>query len=142
MAALGASTVLLSSCGSNKNSKSLAPIYSELEKVVRSKQELISDATWLITSEPAVSIPLQVIVDQNLLHINALSPYVSSGASPSPKVVSEGINLPALAARCNVFSSNNLRLASEVPDAEISRVVALIAGSEMQHHILLAGYIV
>jgi hypothetical protein len=33
-------------------------------------------------------------------------------------------------------------VASGLPDAELSRLLALIAGSEMQHHALLSGLIV
>ena len=143
MVALGASTLLVSSCGVIQNSDSVATVYGELEKIIRAKQELISDAKWLLVAEPALSGPLQVVVDQSLIHVDALASYLPAGASPSPSsVVSESVDLTALAARCKVFSANSLQVASNSPDAEISRVVALIAGSEIQHHAMLIGYII
>jgi hypothetical protein len=61
-------------------------------------------------------------------------------ASPSAPT-SQGVDLPALTTRCAVFSTNNMELACKLVDAELSRTVALIAASEMQHFALLSGYI-
>jgi hypothetical protein len=142
LAGIGSSAVLISACGVNSGAPASDPVAVAIKGIVQSKQSLISDAANLLKREPSLSASLQVVIDQNLIHIEALSPYLpanSSAAVIAP--ATQEVNLPALATRCAVFSSNNLSLASRLPDAELSRLLALIAGSEMQHHALLSGLI-
>jgi hypothetical protein len=143
LAGISSSAVLVSACGVNSGAPASDPAADAIEGIVQSKQGLITDATNLLTREPSLSASLQVVIDQNLIHIEALSPYLpanSSAAATAP--ATQEVNLPALATRCAVFSSNNLSLASKLPDAELSRLLALIAGSEIQHHVLLTELIV
>ena len=142
LAAIGSTTVLVSSCSFANEATISAPVADAVEKIVQSKQALIADATRLSTSEPTIRAALQVVIDQNLVHIEALSPYLITSAAPLPTVsAAQLVDLPALATRCAVFSTNNLVTAISLPDPELSRVLALIAGSEMQHHALLLGLI-
>jgi hypothetical protein len=137
---VGSVTALVSACGVQQGSQALDPTASEIQKIVWAKEALISDAIGLITSDATLSAPLQVVIDQNRLHIEALSRYLTVSASPSA-LTSQGVDLPALTTRCAVFSTNNMELACKLVDAELSRTVALIAASEMQHFTLLSGYI-
>jgi hypothetical protein len=91
-------------------------------------------------TDATLTAPLQVVIDQSRLHIEALSQYSTIRSSPSVAEPRE-VNLPALASRCAVFSTNNVGLACTLTDSELSRTIALIAASEMQHHALLSGYI-
>jgi hypothetical protein len=142
LAAIGSTTVLISSCSFSNEATVSDPVADAIENVVQSKQALISDANRLSATEPTISAALQVVIDQNLLHIEALSPYLSTSAAPLPtESVVPVVNLPALTTRCAVFSTNNLATAISLSDPELSRVLALIAGSEMQHHALLSGLI-
>ena len=142
LAAIGSTTVLVSSCSFANEATISDPVADAVEKIVQSKQVLIADAKRLSTTEPTISAALQVVIDQNLVHIEALSPYLSTSATPLPtETVGPVVNLPALTTRCAVFSTNNLATAILLPDPELSRVLALIAGSEMQHHALLSGLI-
>ena len=117
-------------------------IENQIERIIQEKQELIIDAQGLLASNPELSSPLQVLIDQNSAHIEALAKYSPSTehASPSPSSP-EAIDLSALTTRCAVLSTNHLNTACRLAEAELSRVVSLIAGSEMQHHALLTGYI-
>lgn len=143
LAGIGSTAVLVSACGVNSGSAAFDPGADAIKGIVQSKQGLIADATSLLAREPSLSASIQVVIDQNLIHIEALSTYLpanSSAAATAP--ATQEVNLPALATRCAVFSSNNLNLARNLPDAELSRLLALIAGSEIQHHALLMGSIV
>ena len=143
LAGIGSTAVLVSACGVNSGAPASDPSATAIEGIVQAKQGLIADATSLLTREPSLSASLQVVIDQNLIHIEALTPHLpasSSAAATAP--ATQEVDLPALATRCAVFSSNNLSLASKLPDAELSRLLALIAGSEIQHHALLTGLIV
>ena len=132
----------MSSCSSSNDTSVVDTTASEIEDIVKAKRELISDATGLIASDPNLSAQLQIVIDQNLVHIEALSPYLSTSATPLPTVsAAQVVELPALVTRCAVFSTNNLATAISLPDPELSRVLALIGGSEMQHHVLLSGLI-
>lgn len=142
LAAIGSATVLVSSCSFANEATISDPVADAVGNIVRSKQALIADATRLSTAEPTFSAALQVVTDQNLVHIEALSPYLLTSATPLPTVsATQVVDLPALATRCAVFSTNNLATAISLPDPELSRVLALIAGSEMQHHALLSRLI-
>ena len=142
LAAIGSTTVLVSSCSFANEATISDPVADAVEKVIQSKQALIADATRLSTSEPTIRAALQVVIDQNLVHIEALSPNLSTSATPLPTVsAAQVVDLPALTTRCALFSTNNLVTAISLPDPELSRVLALIAGSEMQHHALLLGLI-
>ena len=136
---IGSAVTLVSACGS-KSSPEVNPTAGEIQKIVLSKEALISDATNLMKTDATLTAPLQVVIDQNRLHIEALSQYSSISSSPSVTEPRE-VDLPALASRCAVFSTNNVGLACALTDPELSRTVALIAASEMQHHALLSGYI-
>lgn len=137
---IGSAVTLVSACGS-KSSPDVDGIAGEIQKIISSKEVLISDATNLIKSDAKLAAPLQVVIDQSRQHIEALSQYSTFSASPSATEPRE-VNLPALASRCAVFSTNNVGLACALTDSELSRTVALIAASEMQHHALLSGYVV
>jgi hypothetical protein len=139
---IGSAAVLVSSCGATKDSSNINSIENQIDKIIQEKQELIIDAQGLLASNPELSSPLQVLIDQNSAHIEALAKYSPSTeqASPSPSSP-QAIDLSALTTRCAVLSTNHLNTACRLADAEISRVVSLIAGSEMQHHALLTGYI-
>lgn len=142
LAGIGSVAVLVSSCGTTKNSSDINSIENQIERIIQEKQELIIDAQGLLASNPELSSPLQVLIDQNSAHIEALAKYSPSTehASPSPSSP-EAIDLSALTTRCAVLSTNHLNTACRLAEAELSRVVSLIAGSEMQHHALLTGYI-
>lgn len=143
LAGIGSTAVLISACGVNSGAPEADPAAVAIKGIVQAKQGLIADATNLLIREPSLSASLRVVIDQNMIHIEALSSYLpanSSAAATAP--ATQEVNLPALATRCAVFSSNNLNLASTLPDAELSRLLALIAGSEIQHHALLTGLIV
>jgi hypothetical protein len=143
LAGIGSTAVLVSACGVKLGASASDPVAAAIEGIVQSKQGLIADAKRLSTTEPTISAALQVVIDQNLVHIEALSPYLSISATPLPtETVVPVVNLPALTTRCAVFSTNNLATAISLPDPELSRVLALIAGSEIQHHALLTGLIV
>jgi hypothetical protein len=143
LAALGSTTVLVSSCSLSNETPISDPAADAIGKIVQSKQALIADATRLSASDPTVSSALQVVIDQNLVHIDALSPYLSTGATPlATETATQSVTLPALATRCAVFSTNNLSAAISLTEPELSRVLALIAGSEIQHHALLSGLVV
>ena len=143
LAAIGSTTVLVSSCSLANESPIADPIADAIEKIVQSKQALIADATQLSATDPTVSSALQVVIDQNLVHIDALVPYLSTGTAPlATQSATQLVKLPALATRCAVFSTNNLNTAISLPEPELSRVLALIAGSEIQHHALLSGLVV
>ena len=139
---IGSAAVLVSSCGATKDSSNINSIENQIDKIIQEKQDLINDAQGLLASNPELSSPLQVLIDQNSVHIEALAKYSPSTeqASPSPSSP-QVIDLSALTSRCAVLSTNHLNTACRLADAEISRVVSLIAGSEMQHHALLTGYI-
>ncbi len=142
LAAIGSTTVLVSSCSFANEATISDPVAGAVEKIVQSKQVLIADAKRLSTTEPSISAAIQVVIDQNVVHIEALTPYQSTSTTPLPTVsAAQVVDLPALATRCAVFSTNNLATAISLPDPELSRVLALIAGSEMQHHALLSGLI-
>jgi len=140
LVALGSATVLVSSCGvANQTSD---PIASAIDQVVQSKRVLIADATALSKADPQISATLQTVINQNLAHIEALLPYLTPEATPLASATpAPGVNLPALATRCQVFSANHLNAAISLPDPELSRLLALIAGSEIAHHALLSGLI-
>ena len=142
LAGIGSVAVLVSSCGTTKNSSDINSIENQIERIIQEKQELIIDAQGLLASNPELSSPLQVLIDQNSAHIEALAKYSPSTehASPSPSSP-EAIDLSAITTRCAVLSTNHLNTACRLAEAELSRVVSLIAGSEMQHHALLTGYI-
>jgi hypothetical protein len=143
LAGVGSTAVLVSACGVTAGTPAPDPTTTAIEKIVDSKQVLISDATNLIAREPSLGTSLQVVIDQNLSHIAALNQYLPPGSSPSATALAtQDVGLPALATRCAVLSTNNLSVASGLPDAELSRLLALIAGSEMQHHALLSALIV
>jgi hypothetical protein len=143
LAAIGSTTVLVSSCSLANESPIADPIADAIEKIVQSKQALIADATQLSATDPTVSSALQVVIDQNLVHIDALVPYLSTSTAPlATQSATQLVNLPALATRCAVFSTNNLNTSISLPEPELSRVLALIAGSEIQHHALLSGLVV
>ena len=142
LAAIGSATVLVSSCSFAHEATISDPVVDAVEKIVQSKQVLIADAKQLSTTDPTISAALQVVIDQNVVHIEALSPYLLTSATPLPTAsAAQVVDLPALATRCAVISTNNLATAISLPDPELSRVLALIAGSEMQHHALLSGLI-
>jgi hypothetical protein len=142
LVAIGAVTALVSSCSALGEKPAPDATSMEIERIVKAKNELITDAEQLAQLNPALRKPLQAVIDQNLIHIEALSSYIQTFESASANPVSANkVGLPALTTRCAVFSTNNLITAGAIPDAEISRVVALIAGSEMQHYALLSGYI-
>ena len=142
LAALGATSVLVSSCGlATKNSEANTEA-DAIQRIVQAKHDLIADATQLSATNPAISAPLQVVIEQNRVHLDTLSEYLVTGATPLPaESAIQEINLPALATRCAVFSTNNLNTAISLTEPELSRVLALIAGSEMQHHALLSGFV-
>jgi hypothetical protein len=143
LAAIGSTTVLVSSCSLANESPIADPIADAIGKIVQSKRALIADATQLSAADPTVSSALQVVIDQNLVHIDALAPYLSTSAAPlATQSATQLVNLPALATRCAVFSTNNLNTSISLPEPELSRVLALIAGSEIQHHALLSGLVV
>ncbi len=137
---IGSAVTVVSACGS-KSSSAVDQTAEEIQKIVSSKETLISDATTLMKAEAQLTAPMQVVIDQNLLHIAALSQYLTLSSSPSA-TETRVVDLPTLTSRCAVFSTNNLGLACAITDPELSRTVALIAASEMQHHVLLSGYIV
>ena len=142
LAGISSTAVLVSSCSISNDTSVVDTTASEIEDIVKAKRELISDATGLIASDPNLSAQLQIVIDQSLLHIESLTPYLSPGSSPSESgTVPTAISLPAIVTRCAVFSTNNLNTASANSDAELSRILALIAGSEMQHHALLSGLV-
>lgn len=142
LAAIGSTAVLVSSCSLVNESPLADPVADAVGKIVQSKQTLIADAIRLSASEPTNGDALQVVIDQNRVHIEALSPYLLTSPTPLPTAsATQEVILPALATRCAVFSTNNLATAISLPDPELSRVLALIAGSEMQHHALLSGLI-
>ena len=142
LAGIGSVAVLVSSCGTTKNSSDINSIENQIERIIQEKQELIIDAQGLLASNPELSSPLQVLIDQNSAHIEALAKYSPSTEHASPSPISpEAIDLSALTTRCAVLSTNHLNTACRLAEAELSRVVSLIAGSEMQHHALLTGYI-
>ena len=136
---IGSAITLLSACGS-KSSPEVDRTATEIHKMISSKEALISDATNLMKADATLTAPLQVVVDQSRLHIEALSQYSAISSSPSVTEPRE-VDLPVLASRCAVFSTNNVGLACALTDSELSRTIALIAASEMQHHALLSGYI-
>ncbi len=142
LAGITSTVVLVSSCGASNEIPTVNPAASEIAEIIRAKRQLINDATGLIASDPNLSAPLQIVIDQNLLHIEALTPYLPAASSPSesPLLLQE-VSLAALTTRCAVLSTNNLNTASTILDAELSRILALIAGSEIQHHLLLTGFI-
>ena len=143
LAAIGSTTVLVSSCSLAKETPVADPLADAIGKIIQSKQALIADATQLSAADPTVSSALQVVIDHNLVHIEALSPYLSSTATAlATETAPQTVSLPALATRCAVFSTNNLSTAISLPEPELSRVLALIAGSEMQHHALLSGQVI
>ena len=142
LVAVGTVTVFVSSCSAGNENPNSDSTSIEIQKIITAKNELISDARQLAQGDPALRKPLQVVIDQNLIHIEALSSFLPLLESPSASpIASNNVGLPALTTRCEVFSINNLITSRSLPDAEISRVVALIAGSEMQHYALLNGYI-
>ncbi|MEY3606825.1 MAG: hypothetical protein RL289_1005 [Actinomycetota bacterium] len=142
MAGISSTAVLVSSCSISNDTSVIDTTASEIEDIVKAKRELISDATGLIASDPNLSAQLQIVIDQSLLHIESLTPYLPPGSSSSERAtVPTAISLPAIVTRCAVFSTNNLNTASAISDAELSRILALIAGSEMQHHALLSGLV-
>lgn len=143
LAGIGSTAVLVSACGVNSGAPASDPAATAIEGIVQAKQGLIADATSLLTREPSLSASLQVVIDQNLIHVETLNPHLPADSSATASApAAQEVDLPALATRCAVFSSNNLSLASNLPDAELSRLLALIAGSEIQHHALLTGLIV
>lgn len=143
LAGIGSTAVLVSACGVNSGSPASDPVADAIEGIVQSKQGLIADATNLLAREPSLGASLQVVIDHNLIHIEALTPHLPTNSSDAAAMpATQEVNLPALTTRCAVFSSNNLSLASDLSDAELSRLLALIAGSEIQHHALLTGLIV
>jgi hypothetical protein len=143
LAGIGSTAVLVSACGVKSGASASDPVAAAIEGIVQSKQGLIADATSLLSREQSLSASLQVVIDQNLIHIEALTPHLPASFSTGTTAPAEQeVDLPALTTRCAVFSSNNLGLASNLPDAELSRLLALIAGSEIQHHALLTGLIV
>lgn len=139
---LGSATVMLSACGSLSGKVDVDPVSSEISRIIQDKLELVSDAKLLTSTDSKLVQPLQVVIDQNLVHIDALNNFAPSTPSASP---TDGkgrtVDLPALSTRCEVFSANNINLACSVSDAELSRRLALIAASEMQHHVLLSGFV-
>ena len=142
LAGLGSTVMLVGACNAKPDASLYDPTATEIAKIVNSKRALIADAVDLMARDPSLSNSLQVVIDQNLIHIEALTPYSPSDSSPAAIAPSaKGVGLPGLATRCAVFSNNNLSLASGLSDAELSRLLALVAGSEMQHHALLTGLI-
>ena len=140
LAALGSVTVLVSSCG--VTGKTSDPIASAIEKIVQSKRALIADATALGKTDPSIKTALQTVINQNLLHIESLLPYLTSEPTPLTSAATlQEVSLPAIATRCQVFSANHLNAAISTSDSQLSRLLALIAGSEITHHALLSGFI-
>ena len=69
LAGISSTVVLVSSCSVSNEAPITDPTAGEIEKIVKAKRDLISDATGLISSDPSLSSPLQIVIDQNLLHI-------------------------------------------------------------------------
>lgn len=138
----GAAVTVLSACRSLPGMDTGNSASTKINEVVNAKLELIADAKTLMAVSPELSAPLAAVIDHNLLHIEALKPHAldTTSSSPSPSQT-KAITLPGLSTRCAVFSNNNLRAASSLSDPELSRLLALIAGSEIQHHELLNGFI-
>lgn len=142
LAGIGSTAVLVSSCTFPRSDPATNSMVNKVEQIVQAKRNLIADAIQIIDTDPSVRSSLQTVIDQNLLHIDALSQYLPAIASPSTTpMTSQDVGLSGLSTRCALISSENLRTACELPDAELSRVLALIAGSEIQHHVLLTGLI-
>jgi hypothetical protein len=119
--------------------KSAAPLESDIAQVIADKQMLIADATNIMATSPEFTSELQAVIAQNQSQIAVLGNFVAT-ATPAPSnQPNAAVDLAAVASRCAVFSNNHLVVACRSSDAEISRVLAQIAASEMQHHALLTG---
>ena len=138
LALLGVTGLITASCA-----RTSVPYISSqdvaIKTVIAEKTQLILAATSLAVNNPAIAFPLKVVSDHNLMHISALTEFLPSADPEANASSSSGIaiDLPALSNKCLQFSNRHLELACSNVDAELSRTLGLIAGSEIMHHALL-----
>lgn len=110
-----------------------------VQAVISEKTQLITEATALANSNSLFAPALKVVAQHNEMHIAALTNFLLTAIpqiSASP-VLEINLSLAKLSTKCAEFSNNHLELACSGIDAELSRTLALIAGSEITHNALL-----
>lgn len=141
LAILGAAGFLVSSCAWTKGEPEISAQELSVLGVTAEKTQLITEAYALANSNLLFAPALNVVAQHNEIHISALAkfmPPATTQISVSP-ILDPGIGLAELAAKCASFSDGHLKLACSDIDAELSRTLALIAGSEIAHHALLTA---
>ena len=110
---------------------------TRLLKVIHEKQELVEQANALIRTKPEYVGALTVLVTQNLAQISALEAHLPTPEPSQSAIQINEIDISGLARKCLNLSNQHLKLACQVSDSELSRTLAQIAASEMQHQMLL-----
>jgi len=110
---------------------------TRLLKVIHEKQELVEQANALIRTKPEYVGALTVLVTQNLAQISALEAHLPTPEPSQSAIQINEIDISGLARKCLTLSNQHLKLACQVSDSELSRTLAQIAASEMQHQMLL-----
>ena len=139
LAILGSAGFLVSSCAWTKGKPEISAQELAVQGVIAEKTQLITEAKALANSSLLFAPALKVVAEHNEIHISALAKFMPTSKpqiSASP-ILDPGINLAELSAKCATFSDSHLELACSDLDAELSRTLALIAGSEITHHALL-----
>lgn len=141
LAILSAAGFLVSSCAWTKGEPEISAQELAVRGVVAEKTQLMTQANALANSNSLFAPALKVVAQHNEIHIYALAKFMPTATpqnSFSP-ILDPGINLAELSAKCASFSDSHLELACSDLDTELSRTLALIAGSEITHHALLNG---
>lgn len=139
LAILGSVGFLVSSCAWTKGKPELSAQELAVQNVITEKSQLIAEANALANSSSLFAPALKIVAEHNELHISALAKFIPTAApqvSASP-ALDLALKLPEISAKCASFSNSHLLLACSDVDAELSRTLALIAGSEITHHALL-----
>jgi len=127
---------LVAACSSTKP---LSPTESDIAQVITDKQILVFDATSLLASSQELKPALKAVISQNLNHIAVLENFLETAIPTPSSLPTTSIDLAAVTSRCAVFSTSHLIVACRSSDPELSRIMAQISASEMQHHALLTG---
>jgi hypothetical protein len=144
LALLSCTGFLVASCGKVAQEPEISAQELGLQTIIAEKTRFILAANTLAASSPIFAPALQIVAEQNALHVAALTKFASlevpeASASAIPEV---GLTLSKLSAQCAAFSNSHLEFACSGISAELSRTLGLIAGSEIMHHAFLNSILI
>ena len=144
LALLSCTGFLVASCGKVTPEPEISAQEVGLQAIISEKTRFILAANTFAAANPMYAPALQIVTEHNALHIAALAKF-ASGAAPeaSASAIPEvGLTLGKLSAQCAAFSNSHLEFACSGISAELSRTLALIAGSEIMHHAFLNSILI